>query len=126
MFEILPMSRAPYLAIRFDGTLREEDILDLRGLLRAVLEHHESVFLLFVTADRMGWTGWNDLWHDVGAGLSLSRDVRRLAMVARGAVDHLMTEAMSPFAHARVRWFLSGELDEAWSWLLGDELPGES
>jgi hypothetical protein len=55
----------------------------------------------------------------VKADLRLNEEVERLAMVGSGTVDRLTTEAMKPFAHATVRWFPSGELDEAWEWLVG-------
>ena len=118
MFEILPRTEGRHVAIRLLGSLSEEDVLDIRAYLTGLLAHHASLRVLFVTKDWMGWDGWRALWEDAKADLRLNEDVERLAMVGKGTVDRLMTEAMKPFARATVRWFRSGELEEAWAWLV--------
>jgi hypothetical protein len=118
MFEILPRTEGKHVAIRLLGSLSEEDLLDMRAHLTGLLAHHDSLRILFVTEDWTGWEGWRALWEDAKADVRLNQDVERLAMVGKGTVDRLMTEAMKPFAHATVRWFPSGELEEAWAWLV--------
>ncbi|MBT8338086.1 MAG: STAS/SEC14 domain-containing protein [Gemmatimonadetes bacterium] len=119
MFEIMPSTDGSRVAIRLVGSLSEDDGLDLRSHLTGLLTDHSSLRILFVTEEWTGWEGWRALWEDVKADLRLNEEVERLAMVGSGTVDRLMTEAMKPFAHATVRWFPSGELDEAWEWLVG-------
>lgn len=119
MFEILPRTRGANVAIRLLGSLSEDDILDIRAHLTGLLTEHDALNILFVTEQWTGWDDWRALWEDVKADLRLNDDVERLAMVGKGTVDRLMTEAMKPFAHARVRWFPTGELDDAWAWLVG-------
>lgn len=117
MFEILPRMEGRHVAIRLVGSLSKGDLLDIRAYLTGLLAHHSSLRILFVTEDWKGWDGWRALWEDAKTDLRLNQDVERLAIVGQRAVDRLMTEAMKPFAHATVRWFPSGELEEAWAWL---------
>jgi hypothetical protein len=118
MFEILPRTDGSHVAIRLIGSLSEEDVMEMRSHLTALLEHHFSLRVLFMTEEWTGWEGWSALWEDVKTDLRLNEEVERLAMVGSGTVDRLMTEALKPFAHADVRWFPSGEVDEAWEWLV--------
>lgn len=59
----------------------------------------------------------------MSADVLLSGHVSRLAMVGKGTLDHSMTEALKSFARARVRWFPSAELEDAWRWLVDGNGP---
>ena len=125
MFDVLPMTAGPFVAVRISGELTEDDVRDLRAYLTDRVRIHGPLRILFVASEWTRWDWWRALWEVGNADLAPSEDVHRLAMVGKGTLDHWMTEAMKPFAHARVRWFPSSDLEKAWRWLVevGSPLP---
>lgn len=76
MFEVLPRTRGPRIAIRLEGNLSEEDVVDMRAYLTGVLQHHPSLSLLFVMAEWTGWEEWKALWEDVNTDIVLNSECR--------------------------------------------------
>lgn len=72
MFEILPRTDGSHVAIRLVGSLSEEDVMEMRSHLTALLEHHFSLRVLFMTEEWTGWEGWSALWEDVKPDLRLN------------------------------------------------------
>lgn len=127
MFEILPRTDGSYVGVRLIGALTGEDVRALAAYLRRVADERGPLRVLFAASEWTGWASWGALWADATAEVQLSDHVAKLAMAGKGIVDDSMTQALKPFVHARVRWFPSAELEDAWRWLVdgnGADLEG--
>jgi len=117
MMEHIPMSDDRVVGIRVDGTIREDDLRAMVGVIEEKLTRHEKL-RAYVEVVRLGGIEPRALFEDVKLGLKHWDRFERKAAVTDAQWMAKVAEVVSPlFPSIEVRVFPVSERDAAIRWI---------
>jgi hypothetical protein len=106
--------------VQATGKLTHEDYTLFVPGIEKLLQIHGKVSVLFEMVDFHGWEA-GALWDDIKFDLKHFADIKRLAMVGDKEWEKGMSVFCRPFTTAKIRYFDASAINEARSWLQGQE-----
>jgi hypothetical protein len=116
MIEQLPGSSDKVLAFKMSGKLHDEDYKKFVPMVDAAIAQHGKVRLLAQFHDFHGWD-MHALWDDIKFATTHCTKIERIALVGDKTWEKWMTSVCKPFTMAKVRHFVTSEIDAARAWL---------
>jgi hypothetical protein len=116
MIEELPESHGKVLGFKMSGKLHDEDYKKFVPLVDAAIAGQGKVRLLVLLDDFHGWD-MHALWDDIKFATTHYTKIERIAMVGDKKWEHWMARVCKPFTLAKVHYFDTTQLDEAWKWI---------
>lgn len=113
------------ITIRASGTLTIKDYRTAIPEIEHAMELAEGPLdVMLRLEDFQGWAlgqGWEigALWNELTFHFRHRGAFRRIAVVGESRVEDWGTSLWAPFAEAEVRFFMTGQDDEAETWLAG-------
>lgn len=104
------------VTITISGKLTKEDYATLVPDCENAIRRHGAIRILFRMTDFHGWA-WAAAWEDLKFDMKHHADIEKLAMVGENKWEKMMAALCKPFTKAEVRYFPSGQLDQAMDWL---------
>jgi hypothetical protein len=103
------------LEVRVTDKLTPQDYQRFMPEFDSLVKQFGKISMLFEMVNFHGWDG--TFWEDLGFHLKHFSDIERLAMVGDKKWEKVMTVFCKPFTTASVRYFDSGNIEAARSWL---------
>jgi len=116
MIEQLEKSQGKVLGFKLSGKLHDEDYKHFQPKVEQVLAKGGKVRLLAQFHDFHGWDA-KALWDDIKFSTKHCADVERIALVGEKTWEKWMAKVCAPFTMAKVRYFDTAEVEDAWNWL---------
>lgn len=120
MIEVLASPRDDVLAYRVSGKLHDDDYQTFVPGVDAALAGGGKVRMLVEFHDFHGWDA-KALWDDIKFATSHCTKIKRIALVGETTWERWMAVVCKPFTLAKVKYFATGEVDAAWTWVLADD-----
>ena len=122
MIETIQTPSAKVVGWRLNGRLHDEDYQQFLPQVESVLTAQGKVRLFVQFDDFRGWD-IRAAWDELKFGASHYSDFERIAMVGDRTWEKWMAALCKPFTGAKVKYFDKSQVDEAWKWLLDEEVP---
>jgi len=107
------------LAVKLTGKLTTEDYEQFIPEVERRIKRYGRLRILVELSDFHGWTA-GALWQDVKFDLKHFRDIERLALVGDKTWERGMAAFCAPFTTAEIRYFETGEVEQAEAWIHAD------
>ena len=104
------------IGFRLSGKLHHEDYKSFVPTVETIVADEGKVRMFVQFQDFHGWD-LHAAWDDFKFGLKHYSDFDRIAMVGERRWEKWMAEVCKPFTKAKVRYFESAAVDDAWAWL---------
>ena len=108
------------LVVRASGKLTRDDYDKFVPEVDRMVAKVGKIRVLFVMHDFHGWT-LTAAWEDLKFGLRNFSNIERLGMVGEKKWQSWMAPFCRPFTKAEMRYFDSGQLEEAKEWVAAKE-----
>jgi hypothetical protein len=118
MIEQLPASSEKVLGFKLSGKLHDEDYKQFVPVIDAAAAREGKVRLLAQFHDFHGWD-LHALWDDIQFATAHCTKLDRIAIVGDRKWEAWMARVCKPFTLAKIRYFDSADIDQAWAWLQG-------
>ncbi len=118
--EVTATEAGKVLEIRVTGKLNREVYEVFAPRIEELIQEHGKVSVLFDMHDFHGWTA-GALWEDLKFDLKHFSDIERLALVGESKWEKGMAAFCKPFTSAKIRYFDRPKLDEARTWVRGED-----
>ena len=116
MIEKLPKSSDQILGFQLSGRLHDQDYATFVPVIDAAVAKHGKIRLLAQFHDFDGWDV-HALWDDIKFSSTHCTEVERIALVGEKTWEHWMAGVCKPFTMAKIRYFDSRDIEQAWTWL---------
>jgi hypothetical protein len=116
MIEQLPEGGGKVLGFRMSGKLHDEDYKKFVPLVDEAIAAQGKVRMLALFEDFHGWD-LHALWDDVKFATTHCTKIERIALVGDKAWEAWMARVCKPFTMAKVQYFDSSKLGDAWTWI---------
>ena len=118
MIETIETDTPKTMAFKLSGKLRDDDYKSLVPKVEMlVAEGKRRFFVQF--EDFHGWD-LRAAWDDFKFAMRHYSDFDRIAMVGDRRWEQWMAQVCKPFTRAKVKYFDTSEIDDAWAWLRED------
>jgi hypothetical protein len=107
------------LEVQVTGKLAHQDYQRFVPEFDRLIKKHGKVRLLFEMVDFHGWEP-QAAWDDLKLGVKHLSDIERIAMVGQKKWQEWMASFCRPFTTAKIRYFETGTIEEARTWLIHD------
>lgn len=103
------------IAVKFSGKLEDQDYNVLIPLLENKIQVYGNINFYWELENFQGWDP-KALWSDLKFNVKHVNHFKRVAVVGDKKWEKIMTELLSPFTNAEVRFFDLTQKDLAWVW----------
>jgi hypothetical protein len=108
------------LEVKASGKLSAEDYKDFEPAVESMIGQAGKIDILFLMHDFHGWD-LGGVWEDTKFAGKHFRDIGRIAMVGDKSWEKWMATICKPFTMSKIKYFDSGEADQARQWLTSKE-----
>ena len=108
------------LEVVVSGKLAAEDYDHFEPAVESMIQQAGKINILFVMKDFHGWE-MGGVWEDIKFASKHFRDISRIAMVGDKAWEKWMEMICKPFTMSKVKYFDSGEMEQARDWVNSSE-----
>jgi len=115
MIEELDARSGDVLGFKSDK-LHDEDYKTFVPRVDEAIASEGKVRILAWFHDFHGWDA-HALWDDINFATTHCTKIERIALVGEKTWEKWMAKVCAPFTMAKIKYFDSGEIDNAWSWL---------
>lgn len=115
MIEQLPGGSDKVLGFKISGKLHDEDYKKFVPLVDAAAGSGK-VRLLAQFHDFHGWD-LHALWDDIKFSTTHCTKIERIALVGDKTWESWMAKVCKPFTMAKIQYFDSSKINDAWAWL---------
>jgi hypothetical protein len=116
MIEQLKSGTGTILGFKMSGKLHDQDYQQFVPAVEAAIKTHGKVRLLAQFHDFHGWD-LHALWDDIKFSTQHCADVEKIALIGEAKWERWMAGVCKPFTLAKIKYFDSARVQEAWQWL---------
>jgi len=114
--ELTENADAKTLETKISGKLSRQDYEVLEPVVSAFIESQGKIKILFQMHDFHGWE-IGAVWEDIKFATKHCADISKIAMVGEKSWEKWMSTICKPFTLSSIKYFDSGEVDAARTWL---------
>lgn len=116
MIEQLPSGSEKVLGFKMSGKLHDADYKTFVPAIDAAIAKGDKVRLLAQFHDFQGWD-MQALWDDIKFSTTHCTKIDRIALVGDRKWEQWMAKVCKPFTMAKIEYFDSAKVDDAWKWV---------
>lgn len=116
MIEQLQTHSPKTIGFKFSGKLHDEDYKTFVPAVEVAIEAEGKMCLFAQLEDFHGWD-LRAAWDDIKFSAKHYSDFERIAVVGDRKWEEWIANLSNPFTKAKVKYFDTSEIDDAWSWL---------
>jgi hypothetical protein len=110
-------SAADHVVVRATGKLTKDELIAFRTDFERLVHDRGKLRILFDVTEFTGWNS-NALWQEAKFDAKHLSDIDRLAVVGSKMWQQALEAAVKPFAHPRMHYFDTSEMQSGHDWLI--------
>ncbi len=119
MIETIQTDSPKTIGFKLSGKLHHDDYKSFVPIVESFLAAEGKVRLFVHLKDFHG-EDLHALWDDLKFGLKHYSDFDRIAMVGERKWQKWLVQVSKPFTKAKIRYFDTSQVEDAWAWLRED------
>jgi len=119
MIDKLAQSSGKVLGFKISDKLHDEDYKKFVPMIDDAIAKDGKVRLLAQFEDFQGWDA-HALWDDIKFSTTHCTKIERIALVGDKTWEKWMATVCKPFTMAKIKYFDTAEVVDAWAWLRED------
>jgi hypothetical protein len=116
MIEKLDSPSGKILGFKMSGKLHDEDYKHFVPLVDKAIAEEGKVRILAQFHDFHGWD-MHALWDDTKFSTTHCTKIEKIALVGEKKWEEYMAKVCKPFTMAKIEYFDSSDIEDAWKWL---------